>query len=150
MLGKDDFLIAPGSADFVQRLGQSLWAIRADAGWQFSTGNDVPSANLFQIGGTGSVRGYERGIISGARGYYVDLELHRTIGVHWDLYGFVDHGTIYSFYPSNESITGVGPGVLFRYSTWLTVSADIAKSLQTVVPDQGSTRVDARVTVHWD
>jgi hemolysin activation/secretion protein len=150
MLGKDNFLIAPGSADFVQRLGQSLWAIRADAGWQFSTGDNIPSANLFQIGGTGSVRGYERGIISGARGYYVDLELHRTIGARWDLYGFVDHGTIYSFYPSSESITGVGPGVLFRYSKWLTVSADVAKPLQTVVPDQGSIRVDGRVTVHWD
>jgi hemolysin activation/secretion protein len=150
MLGKNSFLIAPGSADFVQRLGQSLWAIRADAGWQFSTGDNIPSANLFQIGGTGSVRGYERGIISGARGYYVDLELHRTIGARWDLYGFVDHGTIYSFYPSSESITGVGPGVLFRYSKWLTVSADVAKSLQTVVPDQGGVRLDGRVTVHWD
>jgi hemolysin activation/secretion protein len=150
MLGKSHFLIAPGSASFTQRLGQSAWAVRTEAGWQFSTGKNIPSANLFQIGGPGSVRGYERGIISGARGYYVDLELHRTFGEHWDVYGFVDHGTIYSFYPTNESITGVGPGVLYRFRSWLTVSADIAKTLQTVVPDQGSTRIDARVTVHWD
>ena len=150
LLGKNDFLIAPGSASVVQRLGQSSWAVRGEAGWQFSSGKNLPSANLFQIGGQGSVRGYQRGVISGARGYYVDLELHRTFGERWDLYGFVDQGTIYSFYPSSKSITGVGPGVLYRFRNWLTVSADIAKPLETVVPDQGSYRADARVTVHWD
>jgi hemolysin activation/secretion protein len=150
MLGKSNFLVAPGTASIVQRLGQSQWALRADAGWQFSTGKNIPSANLFQIGGLGSVRGYERGIISGPRGYYADLELHRTFGERLDLYAFVDHGTIFSFYPTDKSITSVGPGVLYRYRKWLTFSADVAKSLQTVIPNQGSLRVDARVALHWD
>jgi hemolysin activation/secretion protein len=147
--GRSNFLVAPGSAYFVQRFGQSAWALRADAGWQLSSGKNIPSANLFQIGGLGSVRGYDRGIISGPRGYYVDLELHRAFGEHLDVFGFVDHGTIYSFYPTNESITGAGPGVLYHFRSWLTLSADVAKSLQTVVPNQSSIRFDARLAVHW-
>lgn len=150
MLGKSNFLVAPGTAFIIQRFGQSQWALRADAGWQLSTGKNIPSANLFQVGGLGSVRGYERGIISGPRGYYADLELHRTFGDRLDLYAFVDRGTIFSFYPTAKSITGVGPGVLYRYRKWLTFSADVAKPLQTVIPNQGGIRMDARVAVHWD
>lgn len=149
MLGRSDFLVAPGSAYFIQRFGQSNWALRADAGWQLSSGKNLPSANLFQIGGVGSVRGYELGVISGPRGYYVDLELHRNLFEHLDAYVFVDHGTIYSFYPSSKSITGVGPGVLYNYRSWLSLSADVAKSLDTVIAGQGSIRVDARLTLHW-
>ena len=149
MLGKDNFVIAPGNAYFIQRLWSPKWALRVDLGWQASSGKNLPSANLFQIGGLGSVRGYDRGILSGPRGYYADLELHRSLGDNWDVYGFIDHGTIYSFYPNSASITGLGPGVLYHFRSWLTVSADVAKSLDTVVPDQSSFRVDARVTVHW-
>lgn len=149
MLGRSDFTVAPGSAYFIQRFGQSNWALRADAGWQLSSGKNLPSANLFQIGGVGSVRGYELGIISGPRGYYVDLELHRSLFGSVDAYVFVDHGTIYSFYPTSKSITGIGPGVLYNYRSWVTLSADVAKSLDTVVPGQSSVRVDARLTLHW-
>ena len=150
MLGKSNFLVVPGTAFIIQRFGQSQWALRADAGWQLSTGKNIPSANLFQVGGLGSVRGYERGIISGPRGYYADLELHRTFGDRLDLYAFVDRGTIFSFYPTAKSITGVGPGVLYRYRKWLTFSADVAKPLQTVIPNQSGIRMDARVALHWD
>lgn len=150
MLGRTDFLISPGSAYYIQRLWQSQWALRADAGWQLSSGKNIPSANLFQIGGLGSVRGYELGVLSGPRGYYTDLELHRNLFDRVDAYVFVDHGTIYSFYPSSKSITGAGPGVLYHFRSWLTLSADVAKSFDTVVPNQGSFRIDARVTIHWE
>lgn len=149
MLGKNNFVVAPGSAYYIKRLGHSQWAVRADAGWQLSTGKNIPSANLFQIGGLGSVRGYEMGILSGPRGYYANLELHRNFFDRVDAYVFVDHGTIYSFYPTSKSITGAGPGVLYHFRKWLTLSADVAKSFSTVVPNQGSIRADARVTIHW-
>jgi hemolysin activation/secretion protein len=149
MLGKSNFLIAPGNGFYIQRLWDSKWSLRADLGWQLSTGKNIPSANLFQIGGLGSVRGYDRGVLSGPRGYYADLELHRSIRDNLDVFGFIDHGTIYSFYPTSKSITGLGPGLMYHHSTWLTVSADIAKSLDTVIPQQSGFRIDARVTVHW-
>ncbi len=149
MLGKTDFTIAPGSAYFIQRLGQSRWALRADLGWQFSSGYHVPSANLFQIGGPGSVRGYERGVLSGARGYYADLELHRSVGERLDLFGFVDHGEVFAAFPSSQQITGAGVGGSYNWR-WITASADVAKPFETVVPDQDSVRVDFRLTVHFE
>lgn len=149
MLGKDNFVIAQGSAFYIRRLWSPKWALRADLGWQLSSGKNIPSANLFQIGGLGSVRGYDLGVLSGPRGYYADLELHRSFGEKLDVFAFIDHGTIYSFYPTSKSITGFGPGLLYRYRSWLTVSADVAKPLETVIPDQSDYRIDARVTVHW-
>ncbi|MFC4528236.1 ShlB/FhaC/HecB family hemolysin secretion/activation protein [Dyella halodurans] len=149
LLGKTDFTIAPGSAYFIQRLWQSRWALRADLGWQFSTGYNVPSANLFQIGGPGSVRGYERGVLSGARGYYAALELHRSIGERLDVFGFVDHGEVFAAYPSSQDITGAGVGASYNYR-WLTASADVAKPFNTVIPDQDSVRFDFRITAHFD
>lgn len=150
MLGKDNFDIAPGSANYMQRLGQSQWAVRADLGWQFSRGKNLPSANLFQIGGLGSVRGYERGVLSGPRGYYLSAELHRSFGTNLDVYGFVDTGTVYAAYPSSQRISGAGVGALYRYKSWLSLSADVAKPFDTVTPDQDSVRANFRLTVHWE
>lgn len=150
MLGKTDFDIAPGSANFMQRLWQSQWAVRVDLGWQFSRGKNVPSANLFQIGGLGSVRGYERGVLSGPRGYYLSAELHRSFGPNFDIYGFADTGTVYAAYPSSQSISGAGVGALYRYRSWLSVSADVAKPFNTVTPDQDSVRANFRLTLHWE
>lgn len=149
MLGKTSFTIAPGSAYFIQRLGQSKWAVRADLGWQFSASSNLPSANLFQIGGPGSVRGYERGVLSGARGYYADLEVHRSFSERLDAFGFVDHGQVHSAYPGTQQITGAGVGGSYTYR-WLTVSADVAKPFETVIPDQDSVRFDFRLTAHFD
>ncbi|MBV8157159.1 MAG: hypothetical protein JO278_05855, partial [Dyella sp.] len=123
--------------------------VRADLGWQFSATGNLPSANLFQIGGPGSVRGYERGVLSGARGYYADLELHRSVGERLDLFGFVDHGQVSSSFPGNQQITGAGVGGSYSYR-WFTASADVAKPFETVIPDQDSVRFDFRLTVHFD
>ncbi|MBS0199880.1 MAG: ShlB/FhaC/HecB family hemolysin secretion/activation protein [Proteobacteria bacterium] len=149
MLGKTNFNTFPGNAFYLQRLGDSKWALRGNLGWQFSTGKNIPSANLFQIGGIGSVRGYERGVISGPRGYYAALELHRVQSERLDIYGFADHGAISGFYPKSLGITGVGVGALYRYRDWLTLSGDVAKPIDTVVPDQSGIRADLRIAIHW-
>ncbi|MEO7066534.1 MAG: ShlB/FhaC/HecB family hemolysin secretion/activation protein, partial [Rhodanobacter sp.] len=149
MLGKTSFTSTPGSAYLIQRLWHSRWALRADVGWQWSTGENIPSANLFQIGGTGSVRGYQRGILSGPRGYYLDLELHRSVLERLDLFGFIDHGQIRAFYPNKDQISGAGLGGIYRHG-WFSASADIAKPFNTVIPDQDSIRVDFRLAVHFN
>ena len=123
--------------------------MRGALGWQYSSGDLVPSANLFQIGGIGSVRGYERGVISGPRGYYASLELHRIQNERLDIYGFFDHGSISGFYPKSLGISGLGVGALYRPRDWVTVSGDVAKPLDTVVPDQEGVRLDLRIAFHW-
>ncbi|MBB6183570.1 ShlB/FhaC/HecB family hemolysin secretion/activation protein [Oleiagrimonas soli] len=149
MLGKSHFNLTPGSAFLIQRLGKSHWALRANAGWQFSSGTNLPSANLFQIGGPGSVRGYERGVLAGPRGYYVDLELHRAFSEKLDLFVFADHGEVRANYPNASSISGAGLGGMYRYR-WLTASADVAKPFDTVTPQQDSVRFDFRLSVDFD
>lgn len=149
MLGKAQFNLTPGSAFLIQRLGKSHWALRANAGWQFSSGTNVPSANLFQIGGPGSVRGYERGVLAGPRGYYVDLELHRAFSERLDLFAFADHGEVRAQYPNSSAITGAGIGGMYRLR-WLSASADVAKPLNTVTPKQDSMRFDFRLSVDFD
>jgi hemolysin activation/secretion protein len=149
MLGKTSFTLTPGNAFFIQRLGKSKWALRVDAGWQFSSGKNVPSANLFQIGGLGSVRGYERGVLAGARGYYTDFEVHRSFDERLDLFGFVDHGTVRSHYPDSASISGAGLGGSYQRG-WFSVTADVAKPFNTVTPDQDSMRFDFRLSAHFN
>jgi hemolysin activation/secretion protein len=149
MLGETSFQTYPGNAFYIQRLGQSRWVFRGNLGWQFSKGDNLPSANLFQVGGLGSVRGYERGIVSGARGYYASLELHRLMSERLDVYGFADHGVIEGFYPQAVSITGAGIGTLWRPKTWLSVSADVASPFNKIVPKQEGFRANLRITFHW-
>lgn len=149
MLGRSSFQTFPGNAFLIQRLGQTRWIARGSLGWQFSKGDNLPSANLFQIGGSGSVRGYERGILSGARGYYGSLELHRLVSERLDLYGFADHGVVSGFYPTAQRITGAGLGGLWRIKSWLTLSGDVAQAVDKVVPDQDSMRFNLRLVVHW-
>ena len=146
--GKDRFNIAVGNALVLQRFGESAWGLRGSAGWQFSTDDALPASNLFQIGGLGSVRGYERGVLSGPRGYFVDLELHRSIGTQWDTYAFVDHGVVRGDGVTSDGITGVGLGAAWRRN-WLSASFDIGHPLDDVIADQDSTRIDFRITARW-
>lgn len=148
MLGQTSFTTAPGSAYIIQRLGKSRWALRADAGWQWLRGKNLPSANLFQVGGTGSVRGYQRGVLSGPSGYYLDLELHRSFSERLDVFVFIDHGQVSAFYPNKDQITGAGLGGIYRRG-WLSLSADIAKPFKTAIPNQDSVRVDFRLSAHF-
>jgi hemolysin activation/secretion protein len=149
MLGETSFQTFPGNAYYIQRLGESRWVVRGNLGWQFSKGDNLPSANLFQIGGLGSVRGYERGIVSGARGYYASLELHRLVNDKLDVYGFANHGVIQGFYPDSIQITGAGVGTLWRAKKWLTISADVASPFNKIVPKQEGYRANLRITLHW-
>mgnify|MGYP000639456246 CR=1 FL=1 len=148
-LGRDAFTLAPGSAYYIQRLGHSRWTMRADAGWQWSAGENIPSASLFQVGGLGSVRGYERGVLAGPRGYYLDLELHRTLGDGLDLFAFADYGSTMGFYPQRRDITGAGIGASYQWG-WFSVSGDVGRAFDAVVPDQDQLRFNLRVNARWN
>lgn len=149
LLGKDTFELAPGSAYFMQRLGRSRWALRTDMGWQWSASKNVPSANLFQIGGLGSVRGYERGVLAGPKGYYVDLELHRAVGERLDVFAFVDYGATLSRFPGRREISGTGLGLSVRWG-WFNFAGDVGSALDDVVPDQQGIRYNLRVSANWN
>ncbi len=146
--GSGSFMTATGTLDGVQLLGKA-WALRVGAGWQYTSKDALPSSSLFQLGGVGSVRGYDRGIVAGARGYFLDMELHHPIGAV-DAFAFADHGAVYAAFPRDRQITGAGVGANWNFRRWLTFTGDAAHAFTHVVPNQDSWRVDFRLAVHWE
>lgn len=145
----DKFTLAPGSFNWLQRLGGSGLLTRLNLGWQYSSSDFVPSGNLFQVGGVGTVRGYERGILAGPRGYYANAELHRPYRQNHDVYLFVDYGSVQSDYPRTQDITGAGVGVSGRWLGWLSYSLDVGHAFDQVLGDQDSVSADFRLAATW-
>lgn len=145
----DSFNIAPGQLVWMQRLGNTGLLTRSLLGWQFSQSDHVPSGNLFQIGGVGTVRGYERGVIGGPRGYYANLELHRPYRERHDVYLFIDYGKVKADYPAKNSIMGAGAGFSGQWGKRLSYSLDVGHALDRVVGEQDSWRADFRVGATW-
>lgn len=145
----DAATIFPGTAYIVQNLPWAAWQFRGNMGWQWSNSLDLSSANLFQIGGLGSVRGYKNGVIAGPRGYYTSLELHKVFSEAWDVFGFYDRGTVKSAYPGSKTISSVGVGVNYQWRGKVSVSADVGRPLKKVTPDQSSVKADLRIAYRW-
>jgi len=145
----DDFTVAPGTFSWMQRLGGSGLLSRVNAGWQYASSDFVPSGNLFQVGGVGTVRGYERGVIAGPRGYYANLELHRPYRERHDVYLFADYGRVEADFPAATSILGAGLGLSGQWVRWLSYSVDIGHAFDRVIADQDRVRVDFRVATSW-
>lgn len=148
LLGSRSFVTAVGGLGYLQKIGQSRFLLRVNSGWQYSNDDVLPSGNLFQIGGVGSVRGYERGVLSGPRGYFLDTELHRSFGDSLDGYVFVDHGSVSSDFPGAQDITGTGIGASLQ-KRWFSASVDVSHPLDEVLNEQDSVRVDFRLTARW-
>lgn len=144
------FTSAPGSFSWTERLGQSGLVARTHLGWQYASSDDVPSGNLFQIGGVGTVRGYERGVLGGPRGYYVNLELHRPYRGSHDVYAFVDYGKVQADFPEETAILGAGVGFAGQWARRFGYSFDIGHAFDKVIGEQDSMRLDFRVTATWD
>ncbi len=147
--GRNDFHIFTGS---ISGLGQFAknWAYQLSLNGQWASSDTLPGSLLFQIGGLGSVRGYQSGTLAGPRGYVASVALHRYFGRKWDVYGFFDHGTVFAASPGSDSINGTGLGVFWQPLQSIDVSLDVARALDTVTSYQTGTRVDFRVNWHWD
>lgn len=148
--GDSRFTSAPGSLSWTQRLGQSGLLTRTHLGWQYASSDHVPSGNLFQIGGVGTVRGYERGILGGPRGYYANLELHRPYRDRHDVYVFLDYGKVEADFPEKTAITGMGVGFAGQWGRRFAYSLDVGHAFDTVIGDQDSVRADFRLTATWE
>ncbi len=143
------FTVANGNTAWTQRLGGSGLLYRAQLGWQFTSGDFLPPGNLFQVGGIGSVRGYVRGALSGVRGYFGSVELHRPYLQGHDVYLFVDHGQVRGDFPVSESISSVGVGLNGQFARRYSYSLDLGHPLDDVLKDQDTVRVDFRLGARW-
>lgn len=146
----DSFTIAPGTLSWLQQLGRSGLLTRTTLGWQYASSDFVPSGNLFQLGGVGTVRGYERGVLAGPRGWYANVELHRPYRERHDVYLFADYGRVSADFPARKDIMGVGIGLSGQWMRGLSYSLDIGHALDRVTGDQDSVRADFRIAMGWE
>lgn len=147
--GNDQFFIYNGSISDLGRFGK-YWAYQLSLSGQWSSNKRLPPSLLFQLGGLGSVRGYERGVLAGPSGYIASVAIHRYFGQRWDLYGFIDRGQVFASFPNSDHLNSAGLGAYWRPRQWISASLDVARPFDTVTSYQSGTRVDFRITFHWD
>jgi len=121
----------------------------ASGGWQFTSEEFLPSSDLFQIGGPGSVRGYPQGVLAGVKGYYLNVETQwRRLGVLTP-YVFLDHGRVLGQGPEQEGITGFGVGASYQWPQGVRAEASVGHALDEVVPDLDRVRLDLRLVYRF-
>ena len=141
-----------GSLQARQGFGKA-YAVSADAGWQFSSSQTLPAAQLYQLGGSGTIAGYALGVVSGYKGYFAGLALHRRLPwLRIDSRVFYDYGAVYAQFPPRTRLSSIGvgfEGALPRWG-WLKPASwgiTVAHPLQRVTPTQSSLRIDLHVIV---
>lgn len=140
------FFAYSGSVNVIWPVGNAM-TVAANLGWYWLNKEQAPASELYQVGGLHSVRGYEQGILSAARGYNVQLEVHRQLWGEFTGYVFLDHGAV--FPEPKESITGAGVGITWRSGKRWYVNVSYGAAFDKVVPDQESGRLDARVVLSF-
>ena len=119
-------------------------ATRLSGSWQYASDERIASPAQFQIGGVGTVRGYDNGIQSAARGVAVSGELHWRPEWVADVFAFADVGHVDGISPDSETITSLGGGLRWQRGD-LRADLSLGAALDTVVPDQDDYRLHLRV-----
>lgn len=117
--------------------------------WQVATSDLLPGAQLFQIGGPTTVRGYPVNSVAGDKGYLVNLELHRDVSAlakGLDTFVFLDHGGTYSTRPTARHATSAGVGLAWTAIANSTIELTAAKALTELVPGQAPLEIYGRLT----
>lgn len=109
--------------------------------WQYSSADTLPSSELYQLGGVGTVPGYPVGTASGASGYDGRFGLGRHLPLGMAARVFYDSGTTFVAFPNQTTLTSIGVGLAGNLPGWRRLghtvwSLDAAHPLGTVVPGQ--------------
>ena len=143
-----DTVLFNGTASYIYRLSD-FWSAQTRAGWQYSTEETVSSPLLFQVGGVGSVRGYPEGALGGARGYFTNLEARYRVSNQLSPFVFFDHGLVDDISPDRETANSVGVGLSWQWGRYLGGELTWGQTLDKVLPDQDSGRLDASISLSW-
>lgn len=111
--------------------------------------NVLTPSLLFQVGGVGSVRGYEVGTLSGDRGFLVNAEFHHTPREDIDASVFADFGQVRTEKVPNQSASSVGTAIDFQLHRAVRGNLTVARALRVVQPDQATWRVTGRLSYEF-
>lgn len=101
---------------------------------------------LFQLGGVGTVRGYEVGALSGDRGYLVNAEFHYAPREYIDAAIFSDFGQVRTLGLPHQSARSVGVSADVKLGGAFRGNLTAARTLKELLPDQADWRVTARLS----
>ena len=119
------------------RGGQTLFT---SLNFQWAPSKELPSAEKFNLGGAGSVRGYEENLLSGTGGvnfsteYGVPLEKRGM----WQAFAFVDGGKIYRAdqYIKDAALLSTGLGIRYQWQRAVSASLTIGFPLWRDINDK--------------
>lgn len=124
--------------------GQTLFT---SLNFQWAPSKELPSSEKFNIGGVGSIRGYEENLISGTSGlvlsteYSVPLEKRNM----WQLFGFLDGGKVYGAddYVKEEALLSTGLGIRYQWQKNISASLSVGFPLKREI--NGTTCAKSRI-----
>src|SRR5262249_26489957 len=110
-------VVGNGTLTAIQQFPQPLAPLSLDfkGGWQVSSHPRLAPAELLQIGGLNTVRGYEQAALSGSSGYYLQSEIHWPITPQLDALGFFDFGEVFGAPSGSVFAKGTGLGATWNW-----------------------------------
>ena len=113
----------------------------------------IPSAELFQVGGPTTVRGYPTDAVAGPDGFYTNLELHRQLPfLNGSVDGFIfyDQGAVYNHYPSVQDLNALGLGIAWNVNKFEELDLSGGFPLNHVVNPQPVGQLYFRLLLRFD
>ena len=142
---KRDIGLRQIAASWVENAGTGQFALARLSAQDTDDAVIAPSL-LFQVGGVASVRGYDVGVLSGDRGFTLNLEFHRSLIEGLTVYTFYDVGQVRTEGLPNQTARAAGLGLDGQWGRSLQYNVSAGRALTTLVPDQHRWRVTARVS----
>ena len=143
-----DFNVRQFSGSWIETLGDKQYGVIRTT-IQDTNSNILSPSLLFQLGGIGSVRGYEVGALSGDRGYLINGEFHRALTQAIDVYVFQDFGEVRTEGLPHQTARSVGFGSDLQWGSALRSNITAGYTLNQVQPDQHKWRITARVSYEF-
>ncbi len=135
-----DYWLFPASFSGSAQLHGPIFATLR-GGWQYTSADQLPPSQLYQLGGADTIPGYPSGAVSGTSGYYAHAALHARLPGRMALgigYGF---GAVYALRPARKGLSSFDfelQGTLPRWKALAPVSwrIDLARPQRHILPDQ--------------
>lgn len=111
--------------------------------WQYSNANNLPSSQLYQLGGAQSIPGYPVGAVAGTKGFNAHGALHVSLPWSLALGAGYSYGVVYAKFPSRTALSSVdialqGQFPRFHVLAPLSWEVSVAHPTRTVVPNQSN------------
>lgn len=145
--------VGNGTVTVIQQLPEPLAPASLDfkGGWQVSSKPHLAPAELMQLGGFGTIRGYTQAAFSGSSAYYLQSEIHRPVTPEVDAYAFYDVGASFAGLGKSLLARGIGAGATLNWR-FLSLSAAGSYGIDQyrVAPHETPYQIYFRLATHYD